>query len=557
MMIDANDLPNGDPTHADVCILGAGAAGIALAAELANTRTRVVVIESGGSTFEQRVQELSAGEVDADPYHIPLHLGIRRMVGGTTTVWGGRCVPLEDIDFERRDYVPESGWPISREELLPYYRRASEFCGAGAFEYAIEKALGPQAGDMVPGFSSEIVRTDNLERFSLPTDFGRHYRSVLERAPNLTVITHATCTAIHLHRNGRAVESLTVKTLAGKAFPVVARRIVLAVGALEATRLLLASQDVMKEGIGNHSGRLGRFYMCHIEGTLGELRFAPTVRNVIYGYERTVDGVYCRRRLAIRAASQRQHRIGNLMARFHRRVVVDPSHGDGILSAAYLIKRLAFSDYRSALTAAERLREKNVSQRQPHALRRHLRNVAVDLPRVAAFSAWWLRKRVLARRKIPPIVLESRANAYPLHINAEQSPDPENRVVLTGRRDRLGLPQLSVRWRMNALDRHTIETSLSLMQQEFQKSGCADLWLGEEPLEEQMRFCTPIAGHQMGTARMASAPAGGVVDENCRVHGVDNLFVSGSAVFPSTGHANPTLTVVALAMRLADDLKEK
>jgi choline dehydrogenase-like flavoprotein len=150
MFIDANTLPAGHRVTADVCILGAGAAGITLAVELADTGLQVVMLESGGLGFDRSLQELSAGQVAAEPYHPPLHLGSRRGLGGTTMVWGGRCVPFDPIDFERREYVAESGWPIRFDELLPYYQRANAFCEAGAFEYFVEGALGPAAAPMVP-----------------------------------------------------------------------------------------------------------------------------------------------------------------------------------------------------------------------------------------------------------------------------------------------------------------------------------------------------------------------------------------------------------------------
>jgi choline dehydrogenase-like flavoprotein len=550
MIIDANNFEAGKVIKTDICIVGAGAAGIALATELVGTGIEVVLAESGGFAVDKKLQELFDGEVVKGSRHPDAVLYRRRVVGGTTSVWGGRCVPFDEVDFERRDYMPYSGWPFSRSVLLPYYKRANPVCDAGIFDYCADSSIGAQAGDMIPGFASSTVRTNDIERFSRPTDFGRLYTPWLKRSRNVSLVYHATCTAIKLQGNGRRVAKLVFRNLKGEIIEIIAGNYVLAMGGLETTRLLMTSNDVMPNGVGNDSDRLGRFYMCHLASTAAELRIAPKIADVIYDYEMSKDGIYCRRRMALSAEAQRKHGIGNMIARFIYPNAANPEHGNGILSALFLARSLLHPEYRGAFSFNDFLRNK--PERVKNDYRAHLRNILLDLPRTLVFSQMIVRKRFLARRKLPSVMLKSRKNAYVLDINAEQSPDPDSRITLLNEKDVFGVPKLRIDWRMNDTDRHTIKTGLAIMRDEFHRSGCGDLAINEDRLEN----CWPVGGHHIGTTRMATSVSEGVVDENCRVHGVSNLYVASSSVFPTSSHANPTLTIVALAIRLADYLKK-
>lgn len=551
MIIDANKYEAGKIINTDVCIVGAGAAGITLAAECANTGIDVVLVESGGFSVEKKLQALFDGEVAKGSRHPVAVLFRRRVVGGTTSVWGGRCVPYDDIDFECRDYMPYSGWPLSRADILPYYVRANPLCDAGIFDYCASSSIAANARDMIPGFSSNSVNTDGIERFSCPTNFGRLYRPLLKRARNICLVYHATCTAIKLQENGACVEKLVFRNRRGQSIEIFSKKYVLAMGGLETTRLLLSSNDVMQEGVGNDHDKLGRFYMCHLASTAAELRIAPKINNVIYGYEMSRDGVYCRRRLALSADAQRRHGVGNMIARFIYPNAANPDHGNGILSTLFLAKNLLHPEYRGAFSFNDFLRNKSEHSKTDY--RAHIRNILSDLPQTLAFSQMVVRKRFLARRKLPSVMFQSRTNAYVLDINAEQSPDPNNRITLVNNKDYFGVPKLRIDWRANSTDKHTIRTGLEIMRDEFRRCGCGDLAINEERLEN----CSPLGGHHIGTTRMAASTRDGVVDENCRVHGVSNLYIASSSVFPTSSHANPTLTIVALAIRLADHLKKK
>jgi choline dehydrogenase-like flavoprotein len=549
MIDDANGIESGTTLHADVCIVGAGAAGIALAREFVGTGRSVLLLESGGLGPDPATQSLYEGEV-ADPrLHSPLHRYRQRRFGGSTTIWGGRCVPFDPIDFERRDYVPHSGWPLGYEDLLPYYERSSEICEAGEFAYAVDTAFESEVPPLIAGFRSDRVTTHTLERFSCPTDFGKRYGHRLRAAADVRVLLHANCTELRTSEDGSHVSGVAVRTLGGKRFSVVATHVVLAAGGLEIPRLLLASRRAHPSGIGNRRGLVGRFYMCHVAGTVGTLTIDRPPGAVWHGYLVSPDGVYCRRRLALTPRVQRELGIGNFIARLHHPRITDPRHRTGILSFLYLAKPFISYEYGKRLHGEEALSFASLLS--------HVRNVAADPFYTAGFLAHWVRRRILAERKYPSIVVRPRRTRFSLDFHSEQQPNPDSRVTLSHELDALGMPRLRVDWRYTRWDIETVEKGLEVLAQEFERTGTGRLEYDRETLESDIMRYGAYGGHHLGTARMGADPADSVVDRECRVHDVDNLFVASGAVFPTSSQANPALTIVALALRLADHLKAR
>ena len=338
MIVDTNDLPDDQVLTADICIVGAGAAGIAMALEFIGSGIEVLLLESGGFKDEKMTQALYSGTVVDERLHSPPDRYRQRRFGGSTTIWGGRCMPLDDIDFEARSYVPLSGWPLNRDLLEPFYRRANHLCEAGTFAYTAGEAFRHALRPMIERFRSTHFTSDTLERFSCPTDFGVRYLNKLQAAANVRVLLHANLTKIRLNDAGTSVRSIGVRTLSGKSFNVNARDYVLAMGGLEIPRILLANRDVHRSGIGNHHDHVGRYYMCHIAGTIGSLKLNLPRESVHHGYDVSDEGIYCRRRLALSAETQRRLGIGNFIARLHHPRITDPAHRTGVLSLLYLAK---------------------------------------------------------------------------------------------------------------------------------------------------------------------------------------------------------------------------
>jgi choline dehydrogenase-like flavoprotein len=549
MIIDASTVDNGACLWADVCIVGGGPAGISLALSLSGQGLKIVLLESGGNHEHAPTQQLYAGEVADEKLHSPPDKYRQRRMGGSTTIWGGRCVPFDPIDFETRGHVPHSGWPLSYEDLLPFYPEANSLAEAGRFSYDADEALGPGAAPLFPRFDSTAVRTNSLERFSCPTDFAKRYAKRLRLAPDLKVLLGANCTAVRLESGGRAVDELMVATLAGKRFRVAARAAVLAAGGLETARLLLASRDVAPAGIGNEHDVVGRYYMCHVAGNVGTLALHGTAQEVRHGYELTPEGVYCRRRLSLAPEQQRQHGLANVVARLHFPRITDPSHRNGVLSGLFLARRLISYEY------GKRLNDGTAAT--PGLYARHLFNVMSDPIDTCGFLAHWMTRRTLAQRKFPSVILRNRSNRFSLEIHGEQAPRADSRVTLTDRTDALGMPRLRVDWRYGAEDIESVARTLDVMAREFERNGAGRLAYDRATLEEDLMRFGAYGGHHIGTARMGSDVRTSVVNADCQVHSVRNLFVAGSAVFPTSSQANPTLTLIALSLRLGRHLSRR
>jgi choline dehydrogenase-like flavoprotein len=543
VILDANEIPHGTRLVADVCIVGAGPAGISLALSLAGQGLDIVLLESGRAGLHAATQLLYDGEVADDRLHSPPDKYRQRRLGGSTAIWGGRCMPLDAIDFERRDWIDGSGWPISFEDLLPFYPEANRLAEAGRFAYEAVDAFGPDAPPMFRGFESDVVRTGGLERFSCPTNFGARYARRLEVASDIRVLLGANCTALRVSPETRRVGEVEIATLEGRRFIIDARTTVLAAGGLETARLLLAND------LGNENDVVGRYYMCHIAGNVGSLVIDGPTSNVHHGYEVSPEGIYCRRRISVAESEQRRHGLANAVARLHFPRITDPRHRNGVLSSLYLARKFISYEY------GKRLNDGTAPTLGLHA--RHVWNVVSDPLDTAGFLAHWIAKRTLADRKFPSVILRNRSNRFSLEMHGEQAPRATSRVMLTDKRDALGLPRLRVDWRYGREDIESARRTLDVIAQEVERSGIGRLTYERDTLEEDLMRFGAYGGHHIGTARMGTDPRTSVVDANCRVHSVDNLFVAGSAVFPTSSQANPTLTLIAMSLRLGKHLSQR
>ncbi|TFZ00001.1 FAD-dependent oxidoreductase [Ramlibacter rhizophilus] len=548
MIEDAHHLTPGSVLQADVCIVGAGPAGVAVALSLADTGLSVLLLEAGRKPGDKAAQALYEGEVADEALHSPAHRYRQRGLGGSSAIWGGRCMPYDPIDFERRPWVPASGWPIGYEDLLPHYVAANALAEAGRYAYDAREAF-PDSPPLIAGFASEVVRSTGLERFSCPTNFGLRYQRRLALARNVRVLQGAVCTGIRLAPEGGSVRTLDVATLGGPRLQVSARATVLALGGLETPRLMLASNDVVPQGVGNEHDVVGRYYMCHIAGNVGNLEVHGRPSDVRHGYEIAPDGVYCRRRLSIAAPRQRREGLLNAVARLHFPRITDPSHRNGVLSGLFLARHFISYEYGKRLHDAPGA--------SPALYLRHLLNVMADPLDTAAFLTHWVRHRTLAQRKFPSVILRNRLNRFSLELQGEQVPQAASRVRLGEGVDALGMRRLHIDWRYCAQDIDSLARTLDWIAAEMARSGAARLSYSRETLEQDLLRYGAYGGHHIGTARMGRDPRESVVDRDCKVHSVDNLYVAGSAAFPTSSQANPTLTILALSLRLGAHLAER
>ena len=549
MIRTAEAVPANSEVEADICIVGSGAAGIPLALALVESGLKVTLLESGDLKHNKQTQALYAGELSDERLHSPPDKYRHRRLGGSTAIWGGRCMPFDPIDFEAREYVPFSGWPITFADLKPYYPPANSILEAGEYLYDADDVFDADRMPMFQGFHSKRLRTNSLERFSCPTNLGARYYNRLAVADNLDVITGANCTNIHLLQSGEQVDSLSVASLSGHRFKVKAQSYVLAVGGIETARLLLASNDVATRGIGNEHDLVGRYYQCHIAGNVGNLTINGTVDPARHGYEVSPEGIYCRRRLCLSEETQRQEKLLNMVARLHFPRIVDPSHKSGVLSGLFFARFFISYEY------SKRLKDGN--QNGMGVYLKHLRNIVLDSFDTVRFLSHWLLKRTFADRKFPSVILRNKTNRFSLEVHGEQTPNFDSRIVLTDEKDALGMPRVKVDWKYLPQDVESVRKTLRIIAEEVNNSGIGHFEFNEDTFEQDLMRFGAYGGHHIGTARMGDDPQKSVVNSDCRLHAVNNLYIASSAVFPTSSQANPTLTITAMALRLADHLKAK
>ncbi|MCC5951372.1 MAG: GMC family oxidoreductase [Acidimicrobiia bacterium] len=529
-MLDARELPFGSVLTADVCVIGGGAAGITIARALAGGPSSVLLLESGGREIDEATQALAAGEVVGEPL---LAHGLRavdlvdtrlRYLGGSTNHWAGACAPLYPADLASPPGSDVSGWPIAYDELARWYPDAAALCQVGdpRFDWRLwadEPDLGP------PLVVSE--RLDGqlfLVRFPVP--FGELYGDEVAAADGVEVCLWANVTELRTGGDGQRVTEAVVRTLDGNELTAVADRYVLAVGGIDNARLLLASTDANPEGLGNDGDQVGRWFNEHLRVPAGVAVLDPEVGDLALHGGRPVARAADGAEVTVRAALELTPEVRAAEDLLGVQLQPVPAEPDD---------RPVFAD---SLTAAD---------------------VAVLVDAAGGETGGEIGDA--------PVVL--------VQVTGEQLPNPESRVRLGDTVDALGMPTVVLDWRTTEVDRRSIVRALEILGEDLGAAGVGRLQAvpGGMAVDEEAppggllanfvvdpaavgdAFPLGIGFHHMGTTRMADDPAEGVVDADCRVHGVENLYVAGSSVFPTSGTAPPTLTIVALALRLADHLE--
>jgi len=519
MIVDLRRSHESTELETDLCVIGGGAAGIAIALEFLDAGAEVIVLESGGLRFGRQAERFNDGDtVGID--RRSLTSGRARGLGGATSLWAGQCLPADPEALSERPWVPHSGWPFPLAELEPFYRRAEKVLQIQGCHY--DETVWDEFGVERPSFDTSRL----AHRFSVwcpRPHLGRLYRRALSDSPNVRVLLDATVTELVTTPGGQRFDSVLAAAPGASSVRVRARACVICTGAIENARLLLASTGANRDGIGNRHGLVGRFFSDHPNGHSAAILGGDVARlQELYGlfYRERVRYLP---RLVLSAQAQRAERV--------------------LSCAAHPVFHFGED---SGVEAARRVYRSARSGRRPETWPQDLRLIARDLPRVAAIT----RRRFTAGRSagLRPI-------AVTLQTHAEQAPNPDSRVTLGRRRDALGVPVPAVSWRLTELDRRTASAMVATVADEFSRRGLGEVrpapWLTESIWREHLHDSI----HQMGTTRLGEAPEASVVSPDCEIHDVSGLFVAGASVFPAAGYVNPTLTIMALAIRLADHLK--
>jgi choline dehydrogenase-like flavoprotein len=507
---------------ADVAVVGSGAAGQAAARRLLARGCSVVLVESGGLDHDDATADFNRGEIVGQDYH-PLEHSRLRFFGGTTAIWGGRVAEYDAIDFERRDWVPHSGWPIGPAEIYNYLAEARTLLGVDAVD------------------TSRLARPELLQRFSsdelavrwwsfdpIFDRFTIDRASDLESDPRCTLLTHGTVREIRLADDAGSVERLDVRTPSGRSIDIRARHYVLAAGGIENPRILLASNSVAPNGVGNSYDQVGRYFMEHPHARGGRIVGRADWRWLSSFAKRKVNGVEVSPAITPAEALQRREGLLNSALTI---AVRQPEGGNHPLpKRAYLHVK-----HRTAPTR----RGRSIWKFTKYLVRGYTGLTGPFHP--------WLMKRLSGLD-------------LTLVVRAEQAPNPDSRVRLSREKDAIGMPRVALDWQLSPIDVDSIAGLVAALGRESRRLGLGSVepagWLAEPDkrwVSDELVSAHPIGGfHHMGTTRMANDPRRGVTDGWGRVHGLPNLHIAGSSLFPTAGWANPTLTILALALRTAD-----
>jgi choline dehydrogenase-like flavoprotein len=508
MRLDAELLSNDDSIHCDICIIGGGPAGITLARELSGAAATVVVLESGGIEVEESAQMLNDGAVIGWPY-AGLRQTRHRQLGGTVQTWntplngriGAKYVPLDPCDFLTRPDVTYSGWPFGYDELESYYERAQIVCRLGPLIYD---------GDCWCDQSRTFSLTDtplrrSIYQFGPASAFTAEHLDAVGAADNVQLICHATACALKMRDEAKSVAAVSAASLAGNRFQVRARFYVLAAGAIENARLLLVSREPGQFAPGNEHDWLGRCFMEHPRDQTMSLipsEAEAFARAAFYDRHEAADGTLISGRISVDPGT-----------------LIDQQLPNASLTLLPLPGPMSLPGRFGQIAA----RLKKLVGNQP-----------------STGYGW--------SETFQP---QEAYRGFGLLMNMEQFPHRDNRVVLSRELDPFGVPKPEVHWQWREPDQARLERLRTLMASSLEATGIGRIERTGSGMPD------PNAHHHAGTTRMHQDPRYGVVDPNGRVHGTENLHVTGSSVFPTAGFANPTLTIVALALRLADHLKTR
>jgi choline dehydrogenase-like flavoprotein len=499
---------------ADICIVGAGAAGITLAVELARKGKKVLLLEGGGPIREDSSQSLYDSEIAGLP-HRGIHTGRIRVKGGTTVRWGGQILELSPLDFSARTGIPESGWPFPKTELTSFYERALQLEGLAN----VERSDAAVWRDLKLPFTQFDALESYLSRWCPEPNFARLHHKALRTHPNIHLWLHAN--AVELITEGDATTGLRCRTLSGIEATFHARRYIFCLGGIESCRFFLQPRA---GGLPwNRSDLLGRHFQDHIDCNAAGIH-----PHDLHQFHDLFDPIITRgfKYLPkLRLLPEVQQNLGTLN----------------------IGSTMAFEDTGKVRMQAKHTIRNLLRGRISEVTRDNLRHTAKHIP-MLLHQAW--RYKIQRRAFAPPEV------RIFLRIHCEQEPTSQSSITLSDQRDPLGLLRARLDWQISERELETIRQYVVVAQRSL--SSVADVIPDPDLLSGNPNFLTRCddSNHHMGSMRMSTSDTTGVVDPNLLLYGLNNIYICSSAVFPCSGFSNPTHTVLALAVRLGDHLDQ-
>jgi choline dehydrogenase-like flavoprotein len=516
------------PFTPDICVVGAGIAGLTLVSALRQRGLKVLVLEGGGLMHEPRGQSLFETEMDfTGPVNVGVANGRFRVFGGTGTRWSGHLIPLAPQELSTRPTTDRVAWPIDYAKLAPYFSRLDTMLGLNGSPF--DATCYQFAGRTTPALASDY---DTLSvRFSktLPwrkRDIGRFLGPSLKKDPDVVVFYHANAVELVCGERRDVVTGVRVRSYTGREQIFAARQFIIAAGAIESVRLLLVSHSLHPDGMGDRWKLLGCGFNDHLVLRAGVV---------------TADAPSRLRRVA------RAFYIGNVLhtPRFelsqHTQAEEECLSGyaniffEASPESAFVKLRTVLSDYQE--------RGVRALSRSPYWT---LLCATPDL--VGGFLAWSvLGLKPISGRSTPTVYLV-----------AEQPSRRDARIRMAEDHDAVGMPRLALEWQIGDAEQRTLTVVGRRLEALLRRNQIgAVIWFDEafDPREGARLDRVVDQYHHAGGARMSALARDGVVDADCRVHDMQNLYLASAAVFPSSGCSNPTFTIMALALRLAEYLQ--
>lgn len=516
MIINFNNLDNRVTQLYDICIVGSGAASLAMASQLFDTKIQVLILEAGGEIITDKDQKIYETINKLHPFPGSMD-GRFRVFGGSTTKWGAQSLPLEKSDFNVREWIPNSGWPILYDEVAKYYPKVDEFLNLNPLSYHSDIFNLTKKAPL----KADSKLTLNFSKWSPQPNIRENFRKKLSSSSNITLIQNANVKSINLAEDLKSVKSLTTVNFEGKEINFLAKKFVLACGGIENARILLASNKQSIKGIGNNNDLVGRYLQDHPNAHIATLypnnKSAQHYFNYFYK-----KGTRFLPRFIFSKEFIEENKILNSSAYFSFISATDDS---------FTLAKELYRKYRRG----------NLNRHDLVPFIKIFKNIP-DLFKIS--YQYFFYKRIYT----PNALIK-------LNLMTESTPNKENRVTLSDEKDELGMPKAIISWEGDDILQKTFKRCSDFIKQYFDENNLGDLVLDNWVNERDWYSHIKDAKHHIGTTRMGRSDQDGVVDSNCKVFNIDNLFIAGSSVFPTSGHSNPTTTIIALSFRLVNHLK--